>query len=73
LRWRLLEGELGGLLGCIVSMCIRGYMGCHSRRDVLESPDTVLMKICIVSSGSEVDELMLEMLEERRMLADSGV
>jgi hypothetical protein len=48
-------------------------MGCHSRRDVLESPDTVLMKICIVSSGSEVDELMLEMLEERRMLADSGV
>jgi len=31
------------------------------------------MKICIVSSLSEADELMLEMLEERRMLAVCGV
>jgi hypothetical protein len=27
------------------------------------------MKICIVSSLSEADELMLEMLEERRIMA----
>jgi hypothetical protein len=32
-------------------------------------PDTVLTKICIVSSDSELDELMLLMLDERRMLA----
>lgn len=31
------------------------------------------MKICMVSSLSEADELMLEMLEERRMLAVCGV
>jgi hypothetical protein len=37
--------------------------------DVLVSPDTVLTKICIVSSDSEVDELRLEMLEVRRMAA----
>lgn len=36
---------------------------------VLESPETFLMKICIVSSASEALELMLEMLEERRMAA----
>jgi hypothetical protein len=42
-------------------------------RDILESPETVLMKICIVSSGSEALELMLEMLDERRIVAISGV
>jgi adenine/guanine phosphoribosyltransferase-like PRPP-binding protein len=31
------------------------------------------MKICIVSSLSEADELMLEILEERRILAVCGV
>lgn len=41
--------------------------------DVLLSPDTVLTKICIVSSESDVEELMLEMLEERRMVAVAGV
>jgi hypothetical protein len=33
------------------------------------SPETVLMKICIVSSGSEVWELRLEVLAVRRMVA----
>jgi hypothetical protein len=32
-------------------------------------PETVLTKICIVSSDSELDELMLLMLDERRMVA----
>jgi hypothetical protein len=32
-------------------------------------PETVLTKICIVSSDSELDELMLLMLDERRMAA----
>lgn len=32
-------------------------------------PDTVLTKICIVSSESEAAEDMLEMLEERAMVA----
>lgn len=31
-------------------------------------PDTVLTKICIVSSASELEELMLLMLEERAMI-----
>lgn len=31
-------------------------------------PDTVLTKICIVSSASELEELMLLMLEERAMV-----
>jgi len=34
-------------------------------RDVLESPETVLMKICIVSSVSEALELRLEELGVR--------
>ena len=37
--------------------------------DLLLLPETVLTKICIVSSASELDELMLEMLEVRRMVA----
>jgi hypothetical protein len=36
------------------------------------SPETVLMKICIVSSGSEAWELRLEVLAERRMVAGCG-
>jgi len=32
-------------------------------------PDTVLTKICIVSSDSELEELMLLMLDVRRMVA----
>lgn len=40
-------------------------------RGIVESPDTVLMKICIVSSVSEV-ELRLEMLEVRCMVAWRG-
>jgi len=36
---------------------------------VLLVPETFLMKICIVSSFSEPAELMLEMLDERRMVA----
>jgi hypothetical protein len=32
-------------------------------------PETVLTKICIVSSDSELEELMLEMLDERRIVA----
>jgi len=39
------------------------------RMYVLVSPDTFLMKICIVSSFSEALELRLEVLEERRMVA----
>lgn len=31
-------------------------------------PETVLTKICIVSSDSEQDEVMLEMLEVRRIV-----
>lgn len=38
-------------------------------RGIVESPETVLMKICIVSSASEAEELMLEMLDVRRMMA----
>jgi hypothetical protein len=37
--------------------------------DVLLLPETVLMKICIVSSVSELELLMLEMLDVRRMVA----
>ena len=36
--------------------------------DLLESPDTFLTKMCIVSSTSEPMELMLEMLSERRIM-----
>lgn len=36
---------------------------------VLLSPETVLTKICMLSSDSEADELMLEMLDVRRMVA----
>jgi hypothetical protein len=32
-------------------------------------PETVLTKICIVSSGSELALLILEMLDVRRMVA----
>jgi hypothetical protein len=35
---------------------------------LLESPDTVLTKTCIVSSASEPMELMLEMESERRIM-----
>jgi hypothetical protein len=44
----------------------------RGRRDVLESPETVLMKICIVSSASEALELTLEMLLERCMMCSGG-
>ena len=37
--------------------------------NVLLLPDTVLTKICIVSSDSEPEELMLEMLDVRCMVA----
>ena len=36
--------------------------------DLLESPDTFLTKMCIISSTSEPMELMLEMLSERRIM-----
>ena len=36
--------------------------------NLLLLPDTVLTKICIVSSDSELEELMLLMLEERAMI-----
>jgi hypothetical protein len=36
---------------------------------VLLLPETVLMKICIVSSVSELELLILEMLDVRRMVA----
>lgn len=39
------------------------------RENVLDDPDTVLMKICIVSSWSEALELRLEVLFERRIVA----
>lgn len=35
---------------------------------VLESPDTFLTKMCMVSSASEPMELMLEMESERRIM-----
>jgi hypothetical protein len=35
---------------------------------LLESPDTFLTKMCIVSSASEPMELMLEMESERRIM-----
>jgi hypothetical protein len=38
-------------------------------RGIVLVPETVLTKICIVSSDSELDELMLLMLDERRMVA----
>jgi hypothetical protein len=47
--------------------------GTEDQRDVLESPETVLMKICIVSSASEALELRLEMLLERRIVAGGVV
>lgn len=37
-------------------------------KDILLLPDTVLTKICIVSSLSELSELMLEMLDVRRIM-----
>lgn len=41
-------------------------------RGIVSLPETVLTKICIVSSDSEVDELMLEMLDVRRMMIGGG-
>lgn len=41
-------------------------------RGIVLAPETVLTKICIVSSLSELLELMLEMLEERRMMVSGG-
>jgi hypothetical protein len=38
-------------------------------RGIVESPETVLMKICMVSSLSEAEELMLEMLDVRCIVA----
>jgi len=38
-------------------------------RGIVLLPETVLTKICIVSSDSELDELMLLMLDERRIVA----
>ena len=35
---------------------------------LLESPDTFLTKMCIVSSASELMELMLELESERRIM-----
>lgn len=35
---------------------------------LLESPDTFLTKMCMVSSASEPMELMLEMESERRIM-----
>lgn len=40
-----------------------------SVRGIVLLPETVLTKICIVSSASEPDELMLEMLDVRCMVA----
>lgn len=37
-------------------------------RGIVLLPETVLTKICMVSSLSELEELMLEMLDVRRML-----
>lgn len=37
-------------------------------RGIVLVPDTVLTKICVVSSDSELEELMLEMLAERAMV-----
>lgn len=37
-------------------------------RGIVSLPETVLTKICIVSSTSELEELMLEMLHVRRMM-----
>jgi hypothetical protein len=36
-------------------------------------PETFLTKICIVSSASEAQELMLEMLAERRMVVVEAI
>lgn len=44
-------------------------------KDLLESPETFLTKMCIVASASEAVELMLEMLEmlsERRIMMGGG-
>lgn len=41
-------------------------------RGIVLFPDTVLTKICIVSSVSELEELMLLMLDVRRMVAVLG-
>jgi hypothetical protein len=64
--WRQREGDCWLYL----SVCCRHDVVRVPERDVLVSPDTVLMKICIVSSGSEVEELRLETLEVRRMVAE---
>lgn len=42
-------------------------------RGIVLWPETVLMKICIVSSFSELAELMLEMLDVRRMVMEVAV
>ena len=47
-----------------VEMVVEGGMV----RGIVESPETVLMKICMVSSFSELDEAVLEMLSERCMM-----
>lgn len=64
--WR---GESQQIIWCYAdnvfsTLCMRvRYNG--SREDLLESPDTVLMKICIVSSVSDALELRLDVLLER--------
>ncbi|KAH9879854.1 hypothetical protein J1614_001878 [Plenodomus biglobosus] len=62
-------------MGSFVSSCHAQFRDSEPRlwrRDSLSLPETVLTKICIVSSDSEVDELMLEMLDVRRMMIGWG-
>jgi hypothetical protein len=68
------EGRVRGIaVACVSTLCF-GRREQSERMNVLESPDTVLMKICIVSSLSEAVELRLEVLGERRMMGcDVGV
>jgi carbon starvation protein CstA len=59
------RGIAGVLLVCILMRCAHMQLDAEY---VLLVPETFLMKICMVSSFSEPDELMLEMLDERRMV-----
>jgi hypothetical protein len=62
----IVRGMAGGVLACV--SCMNSRRLDHKRADVLLVPETLLTKICMVSSSEDM-ELMLLMLLERRIVA----
>jgi hypothetical protein len=62
----IVRGMAGSVLACV--FCMNSLRLDHKRADVLLVPETLLTKICMVSSSEDM-ELMLLMLLERRIVA----